>query len=157
MNENINLCEILKDCQKGEKLYATFLGDVKFVDIISETISVELWTTKIYHFFSDGRYELNGEVVLFPSRDQRDWSKFVPLNKRFNPKEFKPFDKVLARKNFYRSVWCPKFFNALYVGGGITTIDSDKIWAYCIPYNDETMHLANTKNDCPEYYKWWEK
>lgn len=157
MNENINLCEILKDCQKREKLYATFLGDVKFIGIINETISVELWTTKIYHFFSDGRYELNGEVVLFPSRDQRDWSKFVPLSKRFNPKEFKPFDKVLARKNFYHSVWCPKFFNELYVGGGITTIDSDKIWAYCIPYNDETMHLANTKNDCSEYYKWWEK
>ena len=157
MNENINLCQILKDCPKGEKLYATFLGDVKFVDIINDTISVESWTTKIYHFFSDGRYELNGELVLFPSRDQRDWSKFVSLSKRFNPKEFKPFDKVLVRKNFYRSVWCPKFFNALDVSGGITTIDSDKICACCIPYNEETMYLVNTKDDCPEYYKWWDK
>ena len=156
MNENLNLCEILKDCPKGEKLYATFLGDVKLVSIINETISVES-QTKIYPFFSDGRDELNGELVLFPSRDQRDWSKFVPLSKRFNPKEFKPFDKVLVRKNFYRSVWCPKFFNTLDVSGGITTIDSDKIWAYCIPYNDETMHLVNIKDDCPEYYKWWEE
>ena len=41
MNENLNLCEILKDCPKGEKLYATFLGDVKLVSIINETISVE--------------------------------------------------------------------------------------------------------------------
>lgn len=50
MNENLNLCEILKDCPKGEKLYATFLGDVKFVDIINDTISVESWTTKNISF-----------------------------------------------------------------------------------------------------------
>ena len=30
MNENLNLCLILKDCPKNTKLYCTFLGDVLF-------------------------------------------------------------------------------------------------------------------------------
>lgn len=156
MNENINLCEILKDCQKGEKLYATFLGDVKFVDIINETILVESWTTKIYHFFSDGRYELNGELVLFPSRDQRDWSKFVPLSKRFNPKEFKPFDKVLA-KNRFSSKWTCTFFSYTDNNVSFPVYCSGGYFKVCIPYNEETKHLIGTNEDCPEYYKWWEK
>lgn len=155
MNENLNLCEILKDCPKGEKLYATFLGDVKLVSIINETISVELWT-KIYHFFSDGRYELNGELVLFPSRDQRDWSKFVPLSKRFNPKEFKPFDKVLA-KNRFLSKWTCTFFSYMDNNMSFPVYCSCGYFKVCIPYNEETKHLVGTKDDCPEYYKWWEK
>lgn len=156
MNENLNLCEILKDCPKGEKLYATFLGDVKFVDIINDTISVESWTTKIYHFFSDGRYELNGELVLFPSRDQRDWSKFVPLSKRFNPKEFKPFDKVLA-KNRFSSKWTCTFFSYMDNNASFPVYCSGGYFKVCIPYNEETKHLIGKKDDCPEYYKWWEE
>ena len=30
MNENINLCKILKDCQKGTKLYSPVIGKVIF-------------------------------------------------------------------------------------------------------------------------------
>ena len=33
MNENINLCEILKDCPKGTKLYSPVIGEVIFEDI----------------------------------------------------------------------------------------------------------------------------
>ena len=29
-------------------------------------------------------------------------------------------------------------------------------WTQCIPYNEETKHLVGTRDDCPEYYKWWE-
>lgn len=30
-------------------------------------------------------------------------------------------------------------------------------WKQCISYNDETKHLVGTKEDCPEFYKWWEE
>ena len=30
MNENLNLVEILKDCQKGTKLYSIVYGEVEF-------------------------------------------------------------------------------------------------------------------------------
>ena len=29
-NKEINLCEILKDCLKGTKLYSSILGEVKY-------------------------------------------------------------------------------------------------------------------------------
>lgn len=34
---------------------------------------------------------------------------------------------------------------------------SGEYFKVCIPYNEETKHLVGTKDDCPEYYKWWEE
>ena len=53
-------------------------------------------------FAKDGRMYVgySGECVLFPSRDQRDWSMFTApwlKNERFDPKTLQPFDKVLVR------------------------------------------------------------
>lgn len=27
---------------------------------------------------------------------------------------------------------------------------------FCIPYNDDTKHLVGTKEEAPEYYRYWE-
>ena len=80
MNENLNLVEILKDCPEGTKLYSTVFGEVEFesindiigpIVVTTNTGSAECFTTdgKMYTYY-------NGECLLFPSRDQRDWSKF---------------------------------------------------------------------------------
>ena len=29
-------------------------------------------------------------------------------------------------------------------------------YKYCIPYNDDTKHLVGTKDEAPEYYRYWE-
>lgn len=86
MNENLNLVEILKDCPKGTKLYSTVLGEVEFegvTDGVNYPIIVKLNEEQfgeriIETFTSDGMLiaTYKGECVLFPSRDQRDWSKF---------------------------------------------------------------------------------
>ena len=81
MNENLNLIEILKDCPKGTKLYTTMYGDVKFESINedkSHPIIVRIGDDHTESFNADGRiYSFyNGECTLFPSREQRDWSKF---------------------------------------------------------------------------------
>lgn len=82
----LNLCEILKDCPEGTKLYSTIHGEVEFKCIYS---SQEYPVT--YSFSSkDGEIDdygvskeglvysnCNGECTLFPSKDQRDWSKWV--------------------------------------------------------------------------------
>lgn len=41
MNENLDLCKILKDCPIGTKLYSTLLGDVylREVDQTNEKLS----------------------------------------------------------------------------------------------------------------------
>ena len=107
MNENINLCEILKDCPKDTKLYCTFLGDVLFSKI--EDNKIFIYTSyAVYSFYSDGKFTYEGECVLFPSREQRDWSKFKVPIKKFDPKDFKPFDKVLVRDDDGFK-WCPTF------------------------------------------------
>lgn len=79
--------------------------------------------------------------------------------KRFNPKEFKPFDKVLLRDRG-KFKWLPSFFEKIIQepSGEISVIEliSRNRWEMCIPYNDETKSLTGTTDDCPEYYKWWE-
>ena len=90
MNENLNLVEILKDCPKGTKLYSPLFGDVEFLEVSSNLAEVYIirvkytqrsWflTSPEVGFTKDGRYDYysDGECVLFPSKEQRDWSKFT--------------------------------------------------------------------------------
>lgn len=156
MNENLRLSKILRNCPKGMSLWSPFIGEVEFLYVKDNIIYVDRFGTE-FTFFSDGKYSKDGECVLFPSKDQRDWSKFKTPGKKFNPEEFKPFDQVLVRRNYYPSIWYPKLFDTIDVSGGVTTINNDNIWTYCIPYNDNTKNLVRTSNDCPEYYKWWKK
>ena len=158
MNENLDLCLILKDCPKDAKLYCTFLGDVLFSKIEDNKIFVHIGNTE-WSFYSDGKFICDGECVIFPSREQRDWSKFKVSIERFNPEEFKPFDKVLLRDG-YGFKWCPTFLEKILKESSgeysaVELINGCK-WNMCIPYNEETKHLCWTTDDCPEYYKWWE-
>lgn len=159
MNENINLCEILKYCPKDTKLYCTFLGDVLFSKIVNNKIFVHIGNTE-YSFYSDGKFICDGECVIFPSKEQRDWSKFKVPIKKFNPKDFKSFDKVLLREG-YGFKWHPTFLEKILKepSGEYSAVEliSECKWDMCIPYNDETKHLVDTTEDCSEYYKWWEK
>lgn len=41
MNENLNLCEILKNCPKNTKLYCTFVGDVTFYRMVGSMIEIK--------------------------------------------------------------------------------------------------------------------
>lgn len=164
-NKELNLCEILKDRPKGTKLYTPLYGvcslysvDDKFVTVdYVGTVNVICYET----FFPNGAIsKLGDECLLFPSKDNRDWSKFKPKKERFDPKTLKPFDKVLVRDrgNFK---WLPSFFEKIIQepSGKISVVEliSRIRWEMCIPYNDETKSLAGTTDDCPEYYKWWEE
>ena len=154
MNENINLCQILKDCPKGTKLWSPVWGDITFETIDAFDGLVYVLKHKGVHIILDnGKFDADGECIIFPSKDQRDWSKFKAHIKRFNPEEFKPFDKVLLRID-ERDIWQPDFFG--YKDGNcITCVTYGNV--RCIPYNEETKHLAGKRDDCPEYYKWWEE
>ena len=169
MNENLNLVELLKDCPKGTKLYSPVYEDVELeeVHLISKPdypIEVRLSNNSLDSFTPDGRlYSChNGECVLFPSKDQRDWSKFKP-NKpkqpKFNPKTFQPFDKVLVRRGSENyDVWFPDFVSDPPDDTTNKTLcmcimeDMDMV----IPYNDDTKHLVGTKEEAPEFYRYWE-
>ena len=96
---SIDLTKILKDCPKGIKLYSTVYGDVEFNHIENNEYPIVVGNRKGFTFrlAKDGKYlnDFNGECTLFPSKEQRDWSKFTaPWHKRdrFDPKTLKPFD-----------------------------------------------------------------
>ena len=160
MNENIDLTKILKDCPKGTKLYTSNFGEVEFqqIGIYNEyPIIVKLKTGDFEGFTPDGKLfsNHNGECVLFPSKDQRDWSKFTTpwlKKERFDPKTLKPFDKVLVRDNINNPWVCDHFS---YINHANICITTDRC-KYCIPYNDETKHLVGTNDEAPEYYRYWE-
>ena len=162
MNENLNLCEILKDCPTGTKLWSPVWGNMTLIQINDISLypivlSADGFNNVSLH--SDGRmYGVKeSECILFPSKEQRDWSKFKTPVKRFSPEEFKPFDKVLAR-DFLSDSWMADFFEKIEendVHYNVTCVTTH--WIQCIPYNEETKHLLGTKEDCPEYYKWWEE
>lgn len=80
--EKLNIAEILKDCPKGTKLYSTVHGYIKLIDIYRDIIRCKPdYLDVIINFNSDGRWVKNqGECILFPSKDNRDWDKFMPFN-----------------------------------------------------------------------------
>ena len=171
MNENLDLTKILEGCPQGTKFYSSIYGEVSFVDIkICFAYPIMLMSYGINQlpagqicYAKDGNYNsaYNGECTLFPSKDQRDWSKFVRFwdklkVEKFDPKTLQPFDKVLAKDGF-SSKWTCTFFSHMDNDVSFPVYCSGGYFKVCIPYNEETKHLVGTKEDCPEFYKWWEE
>ena len=163
MNENIDLTKILKDCPEGTKLYSTIFGEVTFCHIDeNDMYPIKVMTGKKCNgkVSANGKHyvEFNGECTLFPSREQRDWSKFsAPWYKKekFDPKTLKPFDKVIVlhhekwQCDLFSHISGGEMFDKYCIGLGDKTI--------VVPYNDDTKHLVGTTEEAPEYYRYWEE
>lgn len=163
MNENLNLVEILKDCPAGTKLYSPVFGDVEFdnIDIHYDHPIRVLCKYGDESFSKEGRlfFNYDGECMLFPSKDQRDWSKFKIKKPKFDPKTFQPFDKVLVKrgdKSYH--VWFPDFISLPPndVDETVLCITTNDV-VMAIPYNEKTKHLVGTNKEAPEFYRYWEE
>lgn len=78
--EKINLVELLKDCPKGTKLYSPLCGECEFdhIEYMGKIVCQTKKDTTIW-FLPTGVYfegYSGAECVLFPSKENRDWSKF---------------------------------------------------------------------------------
>ena len=158
----LNLCEILRDCPKGTKLYSTVLGYVIFQGIVEGAvypIVVSCENGVNEDFTADGKMfiDFDGECTLFPSKEQRRWADFIApwlKKERFDPKTLKPFDRVLAMNS---STWHCATFSHLRNTKSEFVYDCGGIYfRYCIPYNDDTKHLVGTTEEAPEFYRYWE-
>ena len=164
MNENIDLTKILKDCPNGWNLYSPIYGEVQFRNIIQDDypIVVELSNTLYESFMANGKinHRFDGECMLLPSKTQRDWSRFTaPWYKKdkFDPKTLQPFDKVLVKSCVNINPWKCGLFS--HVNDDATLYKyscAGDSYEVCIPYNDDTKHLVGTKDEAPEYYRYWE-
>ena len=255
MNENLNLVEILKDCPKGTKLYSTIFGDIEFGFIGDNSIYPIVLILNGGHEYltSEGKLfnQFDGECILFPSRENRDWSKFKPtcefkdgdilsykckglqnrtiyiyrcrervntayyvaisggtdaelmidnigrwalngyndtarfateeekqklfqaikdngykwnaetktleklVEPKFDPNTLLPYDRVLVRDKHYNR-WRCSFYSHVKENSTYKYAVSGFAYAYCIPYNEDTKHLVGTKDEAPEYYRYWE-
>lgn len=160
MNENLNLVEILKDCPEGTKLYSMVHGDVEFVEcnyIPDSPVIIVKLKDKVYDSYTPqgllNRFYA-GECVLFPSKDQRDWSKFKPKQPKFDPETLQPFDKVLARDNDNEK-WACNLFSHITDGKEFPYM-CGTLYKMVVPYNEDTKHLVGTTNVAPEFYRYWE-
>lgn len=88
--EKIDIVNKLKYCKKGTKLYSPIFGEVEFDNIENNAIYVNTINNdnKIVRmpFESNGQFYScypNGECLLFPSKDNRDWNNFQVLEKGY--------------------------------------------------------------------------
>lgn len=78
--KDFDIYEILKGVPVGTKLYTPMCGKVGFAYLATNKEAGEaIWTTDKngeYTYNKNGRWIEGGEVMLFPSKEMRDWSKF---------------------------------------------------------------------------------
>lgn len=144
--QELNLCEILKNCPKGFKLYSVVYGEVTFLSIKDGIypICVLINNNGTEYFSSSGKLcESCGECLLFPSKEQRDWSKFTaPWYKRgesIKPK-FKVGDRIRHKETNKDDVYeISKVYDDSY---GIVGFN----WGIYMKYQDQ-YELAPNKFD----------
>ena len=125
-----------------------------------ETYTIEIDTGSGYcHLTKEGYYikSDDAECIIFPSKEQRDWSNFsAPWYKKdkFDPKTLQPFDRVLVR-DYIGDSWACNIFSHIQDNSFPYSCILDSNWHYCIPYNEDTKHLVGTANEAPEYYRYW--
>lgn len=91
MNENINLCEILKG-HEDETFYSPIYGNMVLIKIDDRYpyplyFNTNVNNTSVQTFNSDGKpCVFCAECLLFPSKEQRDWNKWLEEQKLKVPK-----------------------------------------------------------------------
>ena len=172
-NDSLDLTKILKYCPAGHKFYSPIYGDVEFLMLLdSGKIRFQCYDSGVCYNLvvqSDGKLHDNGECLVFPSREQRDWGKFeAPWYnpeeqseqkveywakiERFDVSTLKPFDKVLVRDG-EELKWTVGIFSHFNPSGPYQYSCAGNDYNVCIPYNKDTEHLLGTTYPAPEYYR----
>lgn len=83
MEAKINIVEILKDKPQGIKLYSSACGKCKLEEVDDKSFKISFYNSK-FGFMNGGEVYLDkngklyddGECIIFPSKEMRDWEKF---------------------------------------------------------------------------------
>ncbi len=103
-NEELNLAEILKNTPQGTELYSPLYGVTEFEGVtehgavrVSYRAGKDKKYTAYFNLPANGKLHPDGECLLFPERNQRDWSKFAAPRK--GPEEDFPTGGYVVYKN----------------------------------------------------------
>lgn len=126
---HLDLCKLLKNCI-GMKFYMPHFGQVT-LNSVAESGKVLRFEEHV--ILSNGYSSTGEEVCVFPSKEQRDWSLFIPP---WIPKEG---ERVWVRDN-EDNMWNGKYFKKMdgkKFGCGISQTDGDDaigFWNECVPF-----------------------
>lgn len=129
MEKNINLAKILNGKPVNTKLWSPLFGDVYTSSICSEdTIIVVNHHAESSSFYNNGKYfnHAEAELLLFPSKEIRDWSKFA----------WKKGDVLVSEDNVH--IIFEKFENDAY------TKFRGKYYLYEECYNEEVFQMETS-------------
>ena len=136
MEDKLNIAEILEDAPTGTLLYSPIFGELAYIGCyahVGQTYSIIVCQypdaigqgdSVSVEFDENGTYlnrgyssRRGGECMLFPSKENRDWSTFkVPKTY----KHFEPFQKILVAvdylngdnfSNFDGKKWCADLYS----------------------------------------------
>lgn len=145
----MNIAEILKKCPKGTKLYSPVFGEVEFVGVVDNRDNNYISCVNKRGFYesfaNDGRllpFFPDAECMLFPSKDQRDWNKFIVPDQE-TKHQFKSFDKVLVR-DLDSERWRCDFFEQQEEKEVFNVRCFRGVWRQCIPYEGNEILLGTT-------------
>lgn len=149
--------DIINKIKVGDKIYCTLFGDVTVQElypnsVLKTHIKIKDNEGVITYLNKEGKYTERGECVLFPSKENRDWSTYSP---KFNINTLEPFDKVLVRDKD-NHCWTTGLYSHYEDYGDMRFFISNNIsWNQCVPYNDDTKHLVGTiKMPDDKYINW---
>ena len=149
MEEKINIAEILKDKPKGTKLYSSACGKCKLEEVDDKSFKISFYNSK-FGFMNGGEGYLDkngklyddGECVVFPSKEMRDWRKF----------EWKKGDVLVNSSGFklFFDRWANDDYTRFF--GKVNILEDSFIYEtekYTLVSKDET--LDNFGIDKPEF------
>lgn len=148
MEEKINVAEILKDKPKGTKLYSDICcGECVLNEVSENAIYVDMYNKERFWDFSvyGTIYAFpDGSVLLYPSKEMRDWSKFF---KKGDVLANKDGDVHIIFEKFkddtYRN-FCGKYY-LWEEGGSMVSFEEEEYYMQTSDFNK-----AN-KEDAQEY------
>lgn len=113
MNKNFDLVKILKNAPKGTKLWSPLCGECRLIGVKEEDNDYPILCKANdgcnINFTNLGKFYKvickDGECVLFPSKENRDWSTF----KVSEHKSFEPFQRVLVLSGA-SGTWLPDVY-----------------------------------------------
>ena len=84
MEKELNIAEILKDVPKGTKLYSSACGKCELKEADDKSFKISFYSSKSgFMNGGEGTFDKNGnlyddgECIVFPSKEMRDWEKFA--------------------------------------------------------------------------------
>lgn len=165
----MNIAEILYECPRDTKLYSSIFGELSLLYVLPCSLypiyCKVISSGSIVSFAEDGKRNItDAEPTLFPSKEQRDWSKFN-MNTKVNDEEtecqLKQSENVLVdndiEQNYKRIPFNVELAKKIVNGkvkGRIVTMEGRKVRIVCWdkkPIDERAMDfpiVALLQNDC---------